>query len=999
VPLVEQLVQVLFSGVDQRTKDKVIRVPGKLVEAKNVRMSKTGAYGKRYGASALNTTTDSGTITTGKGIAASNDSIVLHANDVIYNRDTTNNMWRNRGTQARAFATDQVAIPSRAGRPQCVVQSGYIYEFTAGLQTTTTPGFYYRVTDAASGIEIKAPTFASYGGVGTTVLNMRAIAAGGYVWVFIGDNDPIKAFKFDPATPAAAPTSTDYFDPTAGGVQIAWDVISTVNGVAFFAIAGSGSTIGGVSRTTWFSYLDTATGLAAASPGWVGDSTMVYSSGHTAAWVKYDGTNGFLYLTYLGPSATFSARLVRVSASAFTGVTERNLTNHSGSNDRILNGYSDDGDTVQVLLSDASNGSTSADIENCKIHKYQHVWSTNTTTTTSNWMRHAWLACEPFKIGSTWYLITGYDDNNNLQRSYCLRTASDKAILARALYARAGNVFHRGTTSFNNMTAAYSAVTVSGNTVYSCLIGNDGVNGEYHVRRVIWNLADSYGPLRSLDGGQNVLVPGGWPARLGDSESTIVDPAPMMYPRSHGTPTTVASAGATLNGTYGVAILYSYTDGRGRRYLSSPTAQTNTAVTTNNAIRIAAPNLRMGNQDLAKFKIEVYITGAGPAGSLQLVKTVANDPTTDTQNIDLTAPAATGAETIYTASSELSNAPPPPFKVVTEWHNRVFLTDTDVEGEVWASKEYVVGRGTDYAETLVFKVGAGTGRIRAAGVVDDNYLAFFKRDSISVIQGAGPDSRGRGQYSPIEVPGAYGCTNPNSVVTGPQGCFFAHTDGGIYLLGRTLEVTYIGRGVDNHKSATIQAAVHFPKDQHVRFWTSTNKVLVFDYGHPTESDPMGQWYVWEGDAMAGLAAAVVNDVVHYVQSNGVVYKEVSGQYFDGTNTPILHAVEIAPIPFGNILGYSQCMRGQLLGTYAAASTVRVTLKSDYAASTDTLSKAFTAGPLNLEFRPVNTRKNTSFGVRIEQTGSDLTEAFTIEGLAFEILLEPRLRRLNTTARI
>jgi hypothetical protein len=989
-PLVEQAVQVMLSGVEQRTDPKAIRMPGRLVEATNVVQRKTGAYGKRYGASALSTTTDSGTISVGRGIVAAGEACVLHANDTLYIRNAVGANWRNRGSQQRATCTDTMAIPNFAERPVSVVQSGIIYEFTPATLGSDTV-YYYRVTDEASGVELlPVTTVTTVSGGSGTGYYLRAHAAGGYVWLFYATTGSsfmsIRAAKFDPATPTAAPVVTTYFTSSIGPFD--FHTMATDAGIVFAAFASGGSQVrvSGVDSWAWFNRLDTATGLPAASPGNVAYTPPVSPGPYTPfTWVNYGGANGFLYLIW---SKATGHQLIRITASTLAGATTRNIVALTTAD--WLTGYSSDGDTVDIF---GSLGNSAP--ETSSINRHRHVWSTNTTTTTTAYARQAWVATDFFKVDTTWYVVTGLDDNNNLQRAYYLRTAGDFKIIARAMYGRAGNIFNRGTRS--NVVSTAAPVTVSGNTATVALIGNDGVDGVWHMRRLVWNLADSYGPLRAVNNGQMVTMPGGWPVRLGDRDTSLNDLTPPMFPRVI-TTTVAASPGATLNATYGVAVVYEVVDGRGNMFRSSPCPTVQQAVTTNNALRITAPTLRVGT-GLATVQIRTYLTAAGGTGSLFLNKITTNDPTVDTVTIDLTAPSATGAEAMYTAGSELSNAPAPPYRVAFEWRNRTFLTDTDMEGEVWASKEYTAGRGIEFAETLVFKIGAGTGRIRAAGPVDDNYAAFFKRDSISVIQGTGPDARGRGQYSPVEVPGAYGCTNPHSIATGPQGCYFQATDGGIYLLDRTLNVQYIGRGVDDHKGATITAAVHVPKDQQIRFYTDTSKILVFDYGHPTETDPQGQWYVWTNAAMAGVAAANVNDVVHHVQSSGTVYKEVAGQFFDGTNTPILNKIKIAAIPFSGILGYQQCMRGQILGTVASAHVARVTISSDYDSATDALVKTLSAGAFDVEFRPVTTRKATAIAVTIEQTESALTEGHAVMGLAFEILVEPRMRRLNTSARI
>ncbi len=994
--LVEQAVQVLFTGTEQKTKDKVVRVPGKLIAATNVVQRETGTFSKRYGYGVLNRTTNTGSITAAQGLVSAG-SLVLHADDQLWQRDSMSNTWKSRGKQVRAFATDVVAISKYSGRPHVVITGGQRYYFAlTPLPLNGTYSYVYRIADDATGVETKAATSVALTSVSQ---QLRAVSAGGFVWLFYGTNASVSVAKFDPSNPTAAPTTTTYFAPTIAAMN--WDVVPTVNGASFLAYASGTSQIlvAGVNSTMWLSNLDTATGLPKATPGNVAYAAAIVTSGsgHPPGWITYDGTNGFLYAVYTantGGNNTY--RVIRFNATTLVGAEHNTATWPGASVNLQIGGYSTDGDTVQLLVSDVSNGGSGLDAENAKIHRYTHAWTANTSSVTLNWQRGANISTEPFKVGTTWYFITNHDDTGgalgNLERSYCLRLAATGQIVARALFGRGGNYHQKGDSS----AAGYSAVSVQGTKVYTALIGSDGIDGEFHTREVVWDLADAYGPMRAVQNDQIAIMPGGWPVRLGDTDSTLAEVIPMMWPRTFVLSAPAGTSGGLGAGTYGVQHLYVVRDARGNVYRSSPCPLQSIAVPAGNVARSVVPTLRQG-QGAAAALIETYMTAPGGTTPF-LAKTTANDPTVDTLTIEIVTAAATSAETLYTANSVVPNYPVPPFKIAQGWKNRVFLSDTDVLGEVWPSKEASGGFGLAFSPNTIFKLNEGTGRIRAMGVVDFNYLAFFKQDTIHVISGDGPNDQAQGQYTPQQVPGQLGCTNPSSVVGNtPIGCFFQATDGGIWLLGRSLDVTYIGRGVDDHKSATVTGAAHFAKEQLVRFTLNSGKILVFDYGNPTAEDPQGQWYVH--GTLTGVALTNHGDVAHFVDSTGVVWKETAGQWFDNTSTPIATALEIAPISFSGFLGYQQCMRGQVMASYLGANTMQVTLRGDFSATSDVRSKAFAAGPQDVEFRPVNTRKNTAMGVRIEETGGGVTEGFAVQGIAFELLIEPRMRRLNTTARI
>jgi hypothetical protein len=291
----------------------------------------------------------------------------------------------------------------------------------------------------------------------------------------------------------------------------------------------------------------------------------------------------------------------------------------------------------------------------------------------------------------------------------------------------------------------------------------------------------------------------------------------------------------------------------------------------------------------------------------------------------------------------------------------------------------------------------GAGHVRAGGAIDSNYCAIFKKDGVWAISGPGPDLVGNGNYTPEKIHGAMGCTTPESVIETPIGCMYQATDGGIWLIGRDLRPQYIGRGADDYKSLTVVASAHVAKAQQARFHMSDGKILVFDYGNPTAENPVGQWYVWTG-LNAAVGAVVQDDVHYFVESNAKVQKQIAGQYNDNS-TGILAKLKTAPIHFPGILqGFALVYRGQFLGVYKASHTVQVTTSQDYGTTTATFTKAMSAAPEEMEFRPPSTR-SPSIEVTVEETGAGTNEAFEFEALAFEVGVAGKIKHLNTTQRM
>jgi hypothetical protein len=166
------------------------------------------------------------------------------------------------------------------------------------------------------------------------------------------------------------------------------------------------------------------------------------------------------------------------------------------------------------------------------------------------------MASQPFKIGSTWYIVTGHDDKDDLQRCYAVRNISTKKIVAKLFPARGGAGLQRGAeaqagTDYEN---SASPVTVSGTTAYLALSQTDttAVNS---VRWVTLNFADTYGPLRTYASERQVLMPGFWPTKISGVDSALFELAPMMFP-STPVATITAATGTFSNAVYGIKATY-----------------------------------------------------------------------------------------------------------------------------------------------------------------------------------------------------------------------------------------------------------------------------------------------------------------------------------------------------------------------------------------------------------------------------------------------------------
>lgn len=125
----------------------------------------------------------------------------------------------------------------------------------------------------------------------------------------------------------------------------------------------------------------------------------------------------------------------------------------------------------------------------------------------------------------------------------------------------------------------------------------------------------------------------------------------------------------------------------------------------------------------------------------------------------------------------------------------------------------------------------GIGEDRLSGTMSmDGRLIIFKKSSILFINGTGP-SRANTQddfSEPQLLTSDVGAVSQRSIVLVPDGIMFK-SEKGIYLLNRSLQVSYIGAAVEKFNSENVTSAVVVETENEVRFSTDSGHVLVYNY--------------------------------------------------------------------------------------------------------------------------------------------------------------------------
>ena len=202
----------------------------------------------------------------------------------------------------------------------------------------------------------------------------------------------------------------------------------------------------------------------------------------------------------------------------------------------------------------------------------------------------------------------------------------------------------------------------------------------------------------------------------------------------------------------------------------------------------------------------------------------------------------------------------------------------------------------------------------------DDKLIIFKESRIYYITGEGPTNTGsQNDFSePQLITTDTGCSEVDSVVLMPQGLMFK-SNKGIYLLGKDLSVSYIGGNVELYNSSTISSAVLIENTNEIRFTTTDNFCLVYDYR-------VQQWSTFTNhDANDGI---IWNNTYHYLKSSGKVLQETASFYKD-ENAPVRLLIETAWIKLNDIQGFGRVWRAIVLGDYFTQHVLRVSVGFDY----------------------------------------------------------------------
>lgn len=457
--------------------------------------------------------------------------------------------------------------------------------------------------------------------------------------------------------------------------------------------------------------------------------------------------------------------------------------------------------------------------------------------------------------------------------------------------------------------------------------------------------------------------------------------------------------GNMVAGTYSYIAIYQWTDAQGNLHQSAPSLPvTVTLAGPDNAAVIDVS----GSYLSQKTGVSIAIFRTQAAGGVVYYQVT--DPIFPTivdgalfvSYADIWSDASIASNPqayTYPGSPVLENDTPAPSMVMVDHNNRLWFVDAENPWTVFYTKSVQVAVGLSPSSFMFEQIDQKFGDISALGEMDDK-LVVFKPKGLCIISGDGVDDTGSGNSLsfPHFIPSDVGCTTLKSVVTMPNGIMFK-SDNGIYMLDRSLGISYVGMPVEQYNSQVITSAKYVSGKSQIRFLMATGLTLVFDY-------IFNQWSTFT--AHTGLSSTSWKNSYVYATTGGAIFKETPGFYNDNVTGFSLLA-QTSWLALASVQGFQRVRRLEALGdfTNGASAVHGVQIEAAYDFSTTfqaPVSYTFGLAGAGAVFQyrerlPI--QKCDSISLRITEviTGNSL-EYIDLSNMSFEAGVKKGLNKLS-----
>ncbi len=383
-----------------------------------------------------------------------------------------------------------------------------------------------------------------------------------------------------------------------------------------------------------------------------------------------------------------------------------------------------------------------------------------------------------------------------------------------------------------------------------------------------------------------------------------------------------------ISGTYSYIGVYEWTDAQGNRHQSAPSqavpltlASAANVIDSGHAVTVTFPCLRVTQK--TEVVCVVYRTELNGTEWFRVTDVLVPNLSTsaDTISISDTIDDAhlVAGTALYTFGGVVENVAPPACSAIATGSNRLWVLSSANPLQVWYSKQVVPGTPAAFSDLFTINMDPRGGPITAIANMDD-YEVFFKRNSIFIVAGDGPDDTGQQNtfQTPKLVATDSGCVDPRSVVLFPGGLMYK-SDKGIYVLNRGLSANYIGAEVERYNSLAVVSSNLVANRNQIRLNLEDGTQLVYDYF-------MEQWST---RPLFGLVdAATREDQYFYLDSNGIAYAESPLSYAIAGRSYALK-LQTGWLTIGGPNGFQRVYGLMLLGDWKSPHTLRVSVAYDY----------------------------------------------------------------------
>lgn len=1003
-----QLMQFAFAtGIDQSQRDEVLEPTAGFLTLENVRQTKRGGVGKRYGFTALTLSRLSGSRSAGYKLFAAGDNIAVIDGHQLDIYSSTASAFITKDRVPECVAT-RVALPWPGFNPSfanCIYANGY-YVVCASVTGGTSICLF--VVDATTFAIVAGPQ--SYTGLTSLTDGPQLAAVGSTVAVFYGSAaNTVSARTISLASSSSINTgwssATSLF--TDMGAGRGFDAHGLEDR---FAVAYNNNS-GGTNRLTVTTF----------NASLVQQETTTLSTASTnVAQTALAGTNADTL--WVGWCQGTDVKVAGLTGNSLATVLASTLAVFSfATNAPKMIGISAQGSGVGRLI--ATEGDTG-------ITKAQS-FTTSGGAATASGSTQTWYNVQafsrPFRVDGRDYCSVFYStDGLNTQGTHIVVD-----IEATAALRPVANVAPRlVTTTTDGATHQVASVSSTKKAVAHVVsrTGGLGIGQGRAVELVVLDFGASNRWAASRHAGVSYLTGG---------VSTFFDGHRVRetnFLARPVAPTVGIGAAGSVTGTnlrY-IAVLERF-DANGNCEMSAPSDPSSTVSPAAQQVTVTIPTLGItAQQDTSSSDTEnpprfaVYRSSDNGTLPYYRVGTVDNVTSAATVTYTDNTASVTSSAVLYRQPGQAGAAQPrscpPGLHHLTSYNESLVGVGDDLV-TLWQSGEWIIGEGVWFADAFQYPVAEG-GSITALGA-QDGTLYVFKRRSIFAVAGEVPSANGAtgGLGTPRRLAVDVGCIDARSVVVTAMGIFF-QSERGIELLTRGQSVEWIGEPIQdtvasypvctsatldasqnlvlfelasselsNQVSGTGRTAVY---DLTLRTWVSTDRRK--NQAGTADTPAQGGCIVWSGSAYRYA----------WLGTDGRVYVEDRSTYLDPGSAWVTMRAETAWIKMAGIQGWQQIDRALLLAAKSTDHDVAVSFGFDYSASYAT-TRSFTRATINalareqLEVVTGNDDRCQAMRVKIQDstpTGGTVGtgEGATWVALTFEGIVDRSVYRLGSGAR-